>query len=83
MSNSSEVITLDVRGEVCPGPLIKVTEAMRSASQGQQIELLTDFQPAVLTVTSAAVKEGWDISVQRLGPSEWRLLLTRSKAAVA
>jgi len=77
MSNSPELITLDVRGEICPGPLVKAMEAMRNALVGQEIEMMTDFQPAVLVVTNAAVKEAWDIRIQRMSPSEWRILLTR------
>ena len=77
MSNIPEIITLDVRGEVCPAPLIKALEAMRGASQGQDIELLTDFMPAVLVVTNAAIKEGWDINIRRVGTNEWRILLAQ------
>ena len=77
MSNKTEPIVLDVRGEVCPTPLIKAMEAMKSASHGQGIELLTDFMPAVLVVTNAALKEGWDINIQNVGPKEWRLLLVK------
>ena len=77
MSDKSQLITLDVRGEICPVPLIKATEAMRSATHSEGIEMLTDFMPAVLVVTNAAIKEGWNISIQSTGEKEWRVLLTR------
>ena len=77
MSSSPNVIILDVRGEICPVPLVKAMEAMRSASNGQGIEMLTDFLPAVLVVTNAALKEGWDINIQNVGPKEWRLLFVK------
>ena len=77
MSSSPDVIILDVRGEVCPSPLIKAMEAMRTADKGQQIEMLTDFLPATLVVTNAALKEGWDISIQGTGTQEWKILLVR------
>lgn len=51
MSSSPDVIILDVRGEICPSPLIKAMEAMKTADNGQQIEMLTDFLPATLVVT--------------------------------
>lgn len=78
MSNKPEIITVDVRGEVCPTPLIKALEAMRGASQGQDIELLTDFMPAVLVVTNAAIKEGWDINIRHVGTTEWSILLAQT-----
>ena len=77
-NGESLTIIVDVRGEICPGPLIAVTEAMGRATVGQGIELLTDFAPAVLTVTSAAIRAGWDINVRQVEEKEWRLLLVRS-----
>ena len=77
MSDKPELVIVDVRGEICPVPLVKAVEAMRSASHGQGIELLTDFLPAVLVVTNAALKEGWDINIQNVGSKEWRLLLVK------
>jgi TusA-related sulfurtransferase len=77
MTNKPEIIILDVRGEVCPGPLLKVMEAMRGALTGQDIEMLTDFMPAVLVVTNAALKEGWDINIRHLNPTEWKVVLAQ------
>jgi tRNA 2-thiouridine synthesizing protein A len=77
MSDKPELIILDVRGEICPVPLVKIMEAMKSASHGQGIEMLTDFMPAVLVMTNAALKEGWDINIQNVGPKEWRLLFVK------
>ena len=51
MSTNPNIVTVDVRGEICPAPLIKATEAIRAAGDGQEIEVLIDFQPAVLAVT--------------------------------
>jgi len=78
MVNNKPAIELDVRGEICPEPLIKATKAMEMASHEQDINLLTDFLPAVLTVTNAALKGLWDIKIQHVGPKEWKLTLNRS-----
>ena len=77
MSESFGIITLDVRGEICPAPFIKAMEAMRNAEQSQQIELITDFMPAVLAVTNGALKEVWDIHIENLESSEWKVRLER------
>jgi len=76
MSNNQSAITLDMRGEICPTPLIKAMEAMKSAEQGQPIDMITDFLPAILTVSNAALKEGWNINVELLGEKEWNVRLT-------
>ena len=78
MSSSLEVITVDVRGEVCPVPLTSAVEAMKSATEGQSVEVLTDFRPAVLVVTTAAMKAGWDVNICHVTSSEWNLRLVRS-----
>lgn len=79
MANNIDIVTVDVRGEICPGPLIKAMDAMRSADDGQEIEMLTDFLPAILTVTNAALKEGWNISIQHMDSKEWRIHLTQTR----
>lgn len=71
-----ELISLDLRGEICPEPLLRVTEAMQLARPGQRIEAVVDFSPSVLTITSLVIREPWDISVQGVGPGLWRLTLT-------
>ena len=81
MSSNLDVISLDVRGEICPVPLVRAMEAMRAASTGRQIEMMTDFLPAVLTVTNAALKEGWDINIRRMNLTEWRIFLSRAEEA--
>ncbi len=79
MSTNPNIVTVDVRGEICPAPLIKATEAIRAAEEGQEIEVLIDFQPAVLAVTMAALKEGWNIQIRWAGTSEWNVHLTPVK----
>ena len=81
MSSNLDVISLDVRGEICPVPLVKAMEAMRAASKGRKIEIMTDFLPAVLTVTNAALKEGWNINIRKVNLNEWRVLLYRAEEA--
>ena len=71
MNNSQSAITLDMRGEVCPTPLIKAMEAMKGAEKGQFIDMITDFLPAILTVSNAALKEGWNINVELIAEKEW------------
>ncbi|MBI4235876.1 MAG: sulfurtransferase TusA family protein [Chloroflexi bacterium] len=75
VAQEAEVISLDLRGFVCPEPLERVAEATKHAHHGQRIEAVVDFSPAVLTITSLAIREPWDISVQGIGPGLWKLTL--------
>ena len=77
MTQENRIIKVDVRGEVCPSPLIKAIEAMKNASEHQSVEILTDFSPAVLAVSNAALKSEWDIEIKSVGPNSWKVILTR------
>lgn len=78
---TQKVIRVDVRGEICPYPMLRAVEAMTKAQGEEGIEVLTDHPPALLTIPNEAVKRGWDVSIQRLGPSEWKIALTKSRVA--
>ena len=56
MTEESMIIKVDVRGEVCPSPLVKAMEAMKNARDDQSVEISTDFSPAVLAISNAALK---------------------------
>jgi TusA-related sulfurtransferase len=81
MDSNVSVLELDVKGEVCPAPLIKAMEAMKSAETGQEIDMVTDFLPAVLTVTNAALKENWNIKIEKTGTQEWKVRLSKAHEA--
>jgi len=76
--NQPQTIMLDLRGEICPVPLVKVLDAIKGASNNQMVQMVTDFLPAVLTTTNAALKQEWDINIHRSGPKEWNVIFTRS-----
>mgnify|MGYP001590150852 FL=1 len=78
MPETGKVLRMDVRGEICPFPMIKATDAMKVAKEGAVIEVLTDHPPALLTIPNQAVKMGWDVNIERIGSSEWKLRLTKS-----
>jgi len=75
---AGKVVKMDVRGEICPFPMMKATDAMKAAKEGEVIEVLTDHPPALLTIPNQAVKMGWDVNIERTGSSEWKLRLTKS-----
>ena len=81
MIDMEGLLVVDVRGEICPGPLLATQQALKQANPGQNIAVLTDFQPAVMMVTTVAVKEGWDINCTLVDQGEWRLILAKSSLA--
>jgi tRNA 2-thiouridine synthesizing protein A len=67
---------LDVRGEICPYPMLKATDALKRLPEGETLAVLTDHAPALSTIPWEAAKHGYRASVERVGSPEWRITLT-------
>jgi TusA-related sulfurtransferase len=70
---------LDVRGEICPYPMMKASDALKKLTPGATLEVLTDHAPALSTIPWEAAKHGYRASIERVGSPEW--LITLSPAA--
>lgn len=66
---------LDVRGEICPYPMMKASDALKKLPKGETLEVLTDHAPALSTIPWEAAKQGYKASIQRVGSPEWRITL--------
>ncbi len=66
---------LDVRGEICPYPMMKAAEALEKLADGETLEVLTDHAPALSTIPWEAAKHGYRASIERVGSPEWRITL--------
>jgi TusA-related sulfurtransferase len=72
--------TLDVRGEICPYPMMRTVSALKKLSADDQIlEVVTDHAPALDTIPTQAARLGFETAVEEVGGSEWRLVLTRKE----
>jgi TusA-related sulfurtransferase len=72
---------LDVRGEICPYPMMRTVSALKKLGVDEQsLEVVTDHAPALETIPTQAARLGFDIEIEETGGSEWRLVLTRKGA---
>lgn len=73
--------TLDVRGEICPYPMMRTVSALKKLSpDDQSLEVVTDHAPALDTIPTQAARLGFETVVEEVGGSEWRLVLTRKES---
>ena len=72
---------LDVRGEVCPYPMMKAVEAMKRLNGSEEVVVITDHAPCLETIPPQAARRGYGVSVEQTGSPEWKITLT-AKAAV-
>lgn len=71
--------TLDVRGEICPYPMMRTVTALKKLSrEDRALEVVTDHAPALETIPTQAARLGFSTEIQESGGSEWRLILTRT-----
>lgn len=69
---------LDVRGEICPYPMMKTVQALKKLSASDAgLEVITDHAPALETIPTQAVRLGYDVAITETGSPEWTITLTR------
>lgn len=66
---------LDVRGEICPYPMMKTVEIVEKLPDGETLEVLTDHAPALSTIPMAVAPMGFLVRIDSLGPGEWRIIV--------
>ena len=70
--------TLDVRGEICPYPMMLTVSALKRLSADERtLEVVTDHAPTLDTIPTQAARLGFATVVEEVGGSEWRITLTR------
>ena len=70
--------TLDVRGEICPYPMMRTVTALKKLKGDERVlEVVTDHAPALDTIPTQAARLGFETAIEESGGSEWRLVLTR------
>lgn len=68
---------LDVRGEICPYPMMKAVEALRALPKGELLEVYTDHAPCLETIPTQGARLGFETSIEQIGSPEWRITLRR------
>lgn len=72
--------TLDVRGEICPYPMMRTVTALKKLPGDEgALEVVTDHAPALDTIPTQAARLGFRTDIEETGASEWRLVLTRTE----
>ena len=73
------MITVNAMGENCPIPVIKTKKAMQALTGPEVIEVLVDNEIAVQNVTKMAASAGGEVSSEKLGDKEFKVVLDLDK----
>ena len=66
---------LDVRGEVCPYPMLRAVDAMKKLRGREDVVVITDHAPCLETIPPQAPRFGYAYSVEETGSPEWTITL--------
>jgi tRNA 2-thiouridine synthesizing protein A len=70
---------LDVRGEICPYPMMKTVQALkRLGAADEGLEVITDHAPALETIPTQAIRLGFNTEIEETQASEWHIRITRA-----
>jgi len=71
---------LDVRGEICPYPMMKTVEVLQTLPEGEVLEVLTDHPPALESIPFYTSRLGCRCAIEEYAPGQWRIRITRAGA---
>jgi len=72
---------LDVRGEICPYPMMKAVEAMKKLKGSDDVVVITDHAPCLETIPPQAGRFGYTCDIEENGGAEWIITLAPAKGA--
>jgi selenium metabolism protein YedF len=73
------MITVNAMGDACPIPVVKTKKAMQAMSEPDTLEVLVDNEIAVQNVTKMAKSSGGDVSSEKIGEKEFRVVIKMSQ----
>ncbi len=68
---------LDVRGDICPYPMLKTVEALKKLPEDETLVVITDHAPALESIPTQARRRGFSVSIEQVGDPEWHITLIR------
>ncbi|BFI76397.1 sulfurtransferase TusA family protein [Sulfurisphaera ohwakuensis] len=71
-------VTLDLRGEPCPEPQIEIVKMLNHMKEGQVLEILSDDEPAELSIPVICESRGYPCEIERQG-NTFRIRILKTK----
>ena len=70
--------TIDVKGQICPYPIIKTREALKDLGSGETLEVVTDNEPSAMeTIPRLCTQKSYKLDrVDENG--FWRCFITKA-----
>ncbi|MEM2917918.1 MAG: sulfurtransferase TusA family protein [Candidatus Altiarchaeota archaeon] len=69
--------TIDLRGDVCPKPVIVTLSEISKMKTGDVLEILTDEKIVCETIPDECRKYGMSVDVKNLGEKSWKIIIKK------
>jgi TusA-related sulfurtransferase len=76
MSDAGAV--LDVRGEMCPMPSLRVEQFLKTHASNEPFSVLGDHLPTLESLELLAMRYGWNVAFEQAADGNWRAGFTRA-----
>ena len=72
--------TVDVRGQICPYPIIIIKKTLKNLKPGEVLEVQTDFQLAVsITIPAFCHRIGYPFEIRDMGKKNWLVMIQKKE----
>jgi selenium metabolism protein YedF len=79
VKGETDMITVNAMGDACPIPVVKTKKAMQAMTEPDTLEVLVDNEIAVQNVTKMAKSSGGDVTSEKLGEKEFKIVIKMSQ----
>ncbi|MBZ4655033.1 MAG: response regulator SirA [Peptococcaceae bacterium] len=69
---------LDCLGEICPTPIIRLKQAMKTSGSGSKIKLITDHSCVQQSILDFLQKTNHKIEINEVINGVWEIVVTKS-----
>ncbi len=71
---------LDVRGEDCPAPMVKVVRKIARIPEGDRLKVLTDIEECVRLIRETVEAIELEVEVRDTGKGYWEMIIEKNLA---
>ena len=68
---------LDVTGDICPVPVLKTKKALEELSEGEELEVVGDYKPALENIKRFAENNGYTVVLAEETDSGFRIVIKK------
>ena len=68
---------IDVTGDICPVPVLKTKKALEELKEGEELEVVGDYKPALESIKRFAENNGYTVVTAEETESGFRIVIKK------